>query len=164
MPPQRCYREGELADDSEIEFRWRGWAELDAATLYELLRFRQAVFVVEQRSPYADLDGRDARAQHLLVRRSQELVGCLRLIDPDPLVRIGRVAVAPEARGRGLARAMMQAALQRANELYPHRDVGVSAQTYLQPFYESLGFAATSATYDDHGVPHIDMIGPPRGG
>ncbi|MBV8777840.1 MAG: GNAT family N-acetyltransferase [Alphaproteobacteria bacterium] len=141
---------------------WLAWAELGQDRLYELLRFRQAVFVVEQASPYADLDGRDARAQHLLVRRGDALVGYLRLIEPDPLVRIGRVAVAAEERGRGLARAMMDAALQRAREVYPHRDVALSAQTHLQPFYESLGFVATSVPYDDCGVPHVDMIGPPR--
>jgi ElaA protein len=136
---------------------------LSAADLYDLLRFRQAVFVVEQGSPYADLDGRDARAQHLLLRRGEELIGCLRLIEPDPLVRIGRVAVKQDERGQGFARVMMEAALQRAAEVYPHRDVALSAQTYLEPFYRSLGFAPISAPYDDYGVPHIDMIGPARG-
>jgi len=147
---------------ADISFDWLHWTDLSTAQLYELLRFRQAIFVVEQASPYADLDGRDAEAQHLLVRRGAELIGCLRLIAPDPLVRIGRVAVKPEERGHGLARAMMQAALQRAAEVYPHRDVGLSAQTYLVPFYQSFEFVAVSAPYDDCGVPHIDMVGPAR--
>jgi ElaA protein len=146
----------------DITFDWRRWADLSAPLLYELLQFRQAIFVVEQASPYADLDGRDARAEHLLVRRGDALIGCLRLIEPDPLVRIGRVAVAPAARGHGLARSMMEAALQRAAEVYPHRDVGLSAQTYLEPFYRSLGFVAISPPYDDCGVPHVDMLGPAR--
>jgi ElaA protein len=150
-----------IADD--LIFEWYRWGELTAPLLYGLLQFRQAIFVVEQASPYPDLDGRDARSQHLLVRAGGELVGCLRLIEPDPLVRIGRVAVKAELRGHGLARAMMQAAMQRANEVYPHRDVAVSAQAYLEPFYRSLGFATVSAPYDDYGVPHIDMVGPPRG-
>ncbi len=146
----------------DITLDWRRWADFSAPLLYELLQFRQAIFVVEQASPYADLDGRDARAEHLLVRRGDALIGCLRLIEPDPLVRIGRVAVAPIERGHGLARVMMEAAMQRATEVYPHRDVGLSAQTYLEPFYQSLGFVAISAPYDDCGVPHIDMIGPAR--
>jgi len=58
---------------------------------------------------------------------------------------------------------MMEAALQRAAEVYPHRDVALSAQTYLEPFYRSLGFVASSASYDNYGVPHIDMVGPARG-
>jgi ElaA protein len=148
----------------DISLEWRRWADLSAPQLYELLQFRQAIFVVEQASPYADLDGRDARAEHLLLRRGGSLIGCLRLIEPDPLVRVGRVAVAAIERGHGIARAMMEAALERAAQVYPHRDVAVSAQLYLEPFYQSLGFVTVSAPYDDYGVPHIDMIGPPRGG
>jgi ElaA protein len=148
----------------EITFDWLRWGELSAPLLYELLRFRQAIFVVEQSSPYPDLDGRDARAQHLLARRDAELIGCLRLVEPDPFARIGRLAVKPQERGKGLARAMMEAALQHAGEVYPHRDVALSAQTYLEGFYQSLGFVTVSAPYDDYGVPHIDMLGPARAG
>jgi len=148
---------------ADIALTWLRWADLTTARLYELLQFRQAVFVVEQASPYPDLDGVDRRAEHLLLHRGGELIGCLRLIEPDPLVKIGRVAVAPAERGRGLARLMIEAALQRAAEVYPHRDVAVSAQTYLEPFYQSLGFVTMSAPYDDYGVPHIDMVGAARG-
>jgi ElaA protein len=153
-----------LEPSEDIDLRWRGWREFSTDELYEVLRFRQAIFVVEQASPYPDLDGKDERAQHLLVRRGHDLVGYLRLIEPDPLVHIGRVAVKQDARGRGLARAMMEAALQRAGEVYPHREVALSAQTYLEPFYQSLGFVTVSAPYDDYGVPHIDMLGPARAG
>jgi ElaA protein len=149
--------------DDDLQIEWHEWSAFTTAQLYELLQFRQAIFVVEQGSPYADLDGRDTRAQHLLLRRGEELIGCLRLIAPDPLVRIGRVAVKAGERGHGLARVMMEAALQRAAEVYPHRDVTLGAQTYLEPFYQSLGFVTSSAPYDDYGVPHIDMIGPARG-
>jgi ElaA protein len=146
----------------EITFDWLEWRELTATLLYELLRFRQTIFVVEQSSPYPDLDNKDERAQHLLVQQGTALIGYLRLIAPDPHVHIGRVAVAPDKRGRGLARAMVEAALERAGQVYPHRDVALSAQTYLEPFYRSFGFVAVSAPYDDFGVPHIDMLGPAR--
>jgi len=148
----------------DLTLDWLRWADFSAPLLYELLQFRQAVFVVEQASAYADLDGRDQRAEHLLLRRRGALIGCLRVTEPDPLARIGRVAVAAAERGHGIARGMMELALQRANEVYPHRDVAVSAQTYLEPFYRSLGFVAVSAPYDDGGIPHIDMVGPPRSG
>jgi ElaA protein len=152
----------DAADDRDLVLEWLHWADLSATQLYELLQFRQAIFVVEQVSPYPDLDGKDASAQHLLLRRDADLVGYLRLIEPDPLVRIGRVAVRSAERGHGLARLMMEAALERAAQVYPHRDVALSAQTYLEPFYQSLGFVASSAPYDDYGVPHIDMTGPAR--
>ena len=127
--------------------------------LYELLRFRQAVFVVEQGCAYPDLDGRDQQARHLMLRVAGELAGCLRLI-PFPeenRVAIGRVAVAPEHRGRGLARQMMQEALACCRRDYPDCRVTLTAQTYLVPFYESFAFGVTSASYDDYGLEHVEM-------
>lgn len=149
---------------ADISIAWHDFAALSAAQLYELLQFRQAIFVVEQTSPYPDLDGRDSQARHLTLRRQGLLIGCLRLIEPgdaaDPMVRIGRVAVAEAERGTGLARLMIDEALRLAGTLYPGSDITVGAQTYLEPFYRSLGFAASSAPYDDFGVPHIDMVRP----
>ncbi len=147
---------------ADIRFDWHEFAALSPAQLYELLQFRQAVFVVEQASPYPDLDGRDSEARHLALRRDGLLIGCLRLIPPDdaagPTVRIGRVAVAEGERGKGLARLMMAEGLRLAGALYPGSDLMVGAQTYLEPFYLSLGFFTSSAPYDDYGVPHIDMV------
>jgi ElaA protein len=147
------------AADPSPALEWRSFGELSPALLYEVLRFRQAIFVVEQRSPYADLDGIDQTALHLLLRLDSVLAGCLRLIPrgTERDVRIGRVAVAAEWRGRGLARRMMAAALDRCRRDWPHFRIALSAQAYLVPFYRSLGFAAVSAPYDDCGVPHIDM-------
>ena len=146
----------------ETTLEWYRWGELATQQLYELLQFRQAVFVVEQASPYPDLDGRDAQARHLTLRCRGVLMGCLRLIEPDdvrgPAVRIGRVAVAAAERGRGFARLMMVEGLRLAGADYPASDVVIGAQTYLEPFYRSLGFTASSAPYDDYGVPHIDMV------
>src|SRR5882672_6091809 len=85
-----------------LTLEWRRWPELTADQLYELLEFRQAIFVVEQASAYPDLDGRDNAARHLTLRREGRLIGYSRLIAPDPLVRIGRVAVAEAERGNGL--------------------------------------------------------------
>ena len=138
---------------------WYGVADLSAPLLYEVLRFRQAIFVVEQRSPYPDLDGLDQRAQHLLLRLDDALAGYARLIPyPDEeRVAIGRVAVAAPLRRRGLARRLMAEAVARCRRDYPDCAITLSAQTYLVPFYESLGFSPTSAPYDDYGVPHIDM-------
>jgi ElaA protein len=143
-----------------ITSQWRSFAELSAAELYELLRFRQLVFVVAQRSPYPDLDGRDQDAAHLVLRAGSELAGCLRLSPPAeaaPVVRIGRVAVAAPRRGHGLGRLLMAEALACCRDRYPGAPVGLGAQLYLRRFYESFGFAAVSAPYDDFGVPHIEM-------
>jgi len=147
-------------ENAEPNLEWREFADLPAALLYQVLRFRQAIFVVEQASPYADLDGRDGGAHHLLLHCDGMLAGYLRLV-PDRArrrVAIGRVAVAASHRRRGLARRLMDAALARCRQEFPGWAIALSAQAYLLPFYARFGFAATSAPYDDCGVPHVDMI------
>jgi ElaA protein len=144
----------------EIVTQWHRFEDLNADQLYELLRFRQNIFVVEQRSPYPDLDGLDRGAWHLAARAGGELAGYLRLI-PRPL-RIGRVAVAAPLRRRGLARRLMNEALARCREHYPGLPIVLTAQTYLMPFYRSLGFEPTAEPFDDFGLTHVDMELRPR--
>ena len=138
--------------------QWHRFDQLSPAQLYEMLAFRQAIFVVEQRSPYLDLDGRDQSAWHLLLRRDGALAGYLRLIPASNEVRIGRVAVAAARRGQGVGRRLIEAALQRCRTDLPRYPVVLSAQAYLVPFYRSFGFAVVGEPYDDYGVPHVDML------
>ena len=153
-----------MKEPDPTRLEWLGFADFSAALLYEVLRFRQSIFVVEQRCAYPDLDGLDQQAHHLLLRLDSRngggLAGCLRLVPfPDEVrVAIGRVAVAPELRHQGIARRLMAEALGRCRRQYAHQTVTLSAQTYLAPLYESLGFSVTSAPYDDYGLEHIDMV------
>jgi ElaA protein len=143
-----------------VSLEWHDFADLPAGLLYEVLRFRQAIFVVEQACAYPDLDGLDRRAHHLLLHAGEALAGYLRIVPhPDQhRVSIGRVAVGPPFRNRGFAARLMTAALCRCVRDYPRLAVGLSAQTYLTGFYESLGFRAIAPPYDDYGVPHIEMV------
>ena len=146
---------------AEITTQWRRFEELTAAELYELLRFRQSIFVVEQVSAYPDLDGLDQSAWHLAARLENELIGYLRLTataGPPPMVRIGRVAVSPCLRRGGLGRVLMEKALILSRERFPLQAIALGAQVPLVPFYESFGFAATSEPYDDFGVAHVEMM------
>lgn len=140
---------------------WQRFDEMSAAALYELLRFRQQIFVVEQRSPYPDLDGLDRRAWHLSLRADDALIGYLRLI-PQPL-RIGRVAVGADLRRQGLGRRLMEEALSRCRERFPGRPIALTAQTYLVDFYRSFGFEPTGEPFDDFGLTHVDMALRPKG-
>jgi ElaA protein len=144
---------------TRARLQWVSFGDFSTALLYEALSFRQAIFVVEQASPYPDLDGLDEQAQHLLLRIDGELAGYLRLIPypGDKRVAIGRVAVAEPRRRHGLARLLMAEALARCRQDYPDCLVSLSAQAYLTPFYRSIGFRRISAWYDDYGVPHVDM-------
>lgn len=145
----------------EIATEWRRFDELTAAELYELLCFRQSIFVVEQACAYPDLDGLDQNAWHLTARLAGELIGCLRLTaitGPPPIVRIGRVAVSLSLRRGGLGRMLMEKALILCRERFPLQAVALGAQVPLAPFYERFGFAATSEPYDDFGVAHVEMV------
>jgi ElaA protein len=139
----------------EITTEWQRFEHLSRDALYEILRFRQSIFVVEQRSPYPDLDGLDQAAWHLLLRANRALAGYLRLV-PAPL-RIGRVAVDASLRRLGLGRTMIGEALQFCREHSAEQEIVLAAQLYLVPFYRGFGFSATSEPYDDSGVPHVQM-------
>ncbi|KRF37207.1 GNAT family N-acetyltransferase [Nocardioides sp. Soil805] len=130
--------------------------DLDTRTAYALWRLRQQVFVVEQASPYPDLDGRDLEpaTRHVLAHDGDELVGCLRLLDDGSHARIGRVVVAGSARGRGLARDLMDAAMA----VVGGREVHLDAQTGLTAFYASYGFEVSGPEFVEDGVAHVPMV------
>ena len=133
-----------------------GLDELPVRTAYDVWRLRQQVFVVEQDCPYPDLDGRDLEdtTRHVvLVDDEDAVVGTLRVLDDGGWARIGRVVVAPAARGRGLAAVMMDRALALCGD----REVRLDAQTGLTAFYEGYGFAVTGPEFDEDGVMHVPM-------
>src|SRR6185295_12180009 len=90
-----------------------------------------------------------------------ELTAYLRLVPPGvrtPEVALGRVVVAPSARGTGLGRAIMREGLARCAQRYPGQPVKVSAQQHLEKFYNGLGFVTVGAPYDEDGIMHVDMV------
>lgn len=143
------------------QLTWKRFDELSAPELYEVLAFRQAVFVVEQRSPYLDLDGLDGEAMHLVGRDADgALVAYARVFSPcaaHAVGKIGRVVIAAGQRGAGLGRHVMQVCLDWLEARHPGVAVQVSAQAHLRAFYGSLGFVDVSDEYDDGGVMHVDM-------
>jgi ElaA protein len=147
----------------KITTEWQRFEALATDRLYELLRFRQSIFVVEQASPYPDLDGLDGEAWHLMLRGEGTLAGYLRLLPPadaEAPVRIGRVAVARALRHRGLGHKLVKEALRFCREHYSGLPVALTAQTYLVGFYRSFGFEPSGEPYDDFGVAHVAMARP----
>jgi ElaA protein len=132
--------------------------ELPARTAYDVWRLRQQVFVVEQDCPYPDLDGRDLEptTRHVVLLEDGAVVGTLRVLDDGDWARIGRVVVAPAARGRGLAALMMDEAVALCGD----REVRLDAQTGLTAFYAGYGFEVAGPEFDEDGVMHVPMRRP----
>ncbi|MBV9563523.1 MAG: GNAT family N-acetyltransferase [Bradyrhizobium sp.] len=146
--------------------QWRAFADLTPSDLYDALRLRQAVFVVEQACAFLDADGFDRDAIHGVGRdASGELVAVVRVLPPGcrhPIPSISRLAVAKHTRSLGYGRATMAAALLEAQRRYPQSPVHLDAQAHLARFYASFGFVPVGEPFDDDGIPHIAMRWAPR--
>jgi ElaA protein len=131
--------------------------EITVAQLYPLLKLRVDVFVVEQQSPYPELDGRDLlpSTMHMWWQPGEEPDGYLRLLrDPDGARRIGRVCTTKKTRGTGLGALLMKAAMEQIGD----EPAVLEAQTYAEKFYGRFGFVATGAPpYLEDGIEHITM-------
>lgn len=136
----------------------RRMESFSAVELYALLKLRVDVFVVEQACPYPELDGKDADALHLRLLVDGETAAYARIWRPENAApRIGRVLVSPDHRGKKLGEALMREAIGACETRFPGMPIELSAQSYLQQFYRSLGFSPTSEEYVEDGIPHIDM-------
>ena len=132
------------------------FADLDVRTAYDVWRLRQDVFVVEQACPYPDLDGRDTEpgTRHVLLQDdAAALVGCARVLDDGDVWRVGRVLLAPAARGRGLADPLVRACLDAC----AGRDVVLDAQSPLRDLYAGFGFEVTGPEFLEDGIAHLPM-------
>lgn len=149
-----------MTNESIVATVHRSWAaDLDPATLYALLRLRVDVFVVEQRSAYSELDGRDLepRARHYWLGgtgQPEPVLGTLRLLkEPTGDYRIGRLCTAPTARGLGFGRRLLEAALAEVGDGACLLD----AQESATALYRSHGFDVSGPAFDWGGVRHVPM-------
>jgi ElaA protein len=150
----------------EFDWRWKSFDQLSALEVYAMLAARSEVFVVEQQCVYADVDGQDPDAWHLLVySRSADarsaIAGYLRVLqrkqDEDADIRIGRVLTTPSFRGIGLGQAMLERTLAHIARQWPHQPIRLHAQAHLQRFYASFGFEPISDVHLEDDIPHIWM-------
>jgi ElaA protein len=148
-----------VADVTDIhDHRFR---DLDPMTFHDLLRLRIDVFVVEQECAYAELDGRDTEpdTRHIWLDGTSGPMAYLRvLVEPGGASRIGRVATLAAARGNGLAGVL----LDHVHATTPDPLV-MDAQTYLVPWYTSMGYQRSGPEFIEDGIAHVPMTREPTG-
>jgi ElaA protein len=144
----------------ELVFEIKRFNELSTQELYQILQGRSEVFVVEQNCVYQDIDGKDQKAIHVLGYIGEDLAAYCRLFDAGDYFEessIGRVIVSPKHRDKKLGHELMKVAIAAIAKEYNQTKITISAQQYLQKFYESHGFVQTSEMYLEDDIPHIEM-------
>ncbi|HEX4422199.1 MAG TPA: GNAT family N-acetyltransferase [Kofleriaceae bacterium] len=151
-----------------MTLRWhdRGFDELSIAELYAILSLRERVFIVEQACVYLDADGHDPASRHLWAEDPAAgptaIRAYLRILPAGEKfaeVGLGRIVVAPEARGTGLGRELVRRALDTVGD----SPVRIGAQAHLEKFYGELGFCRVGEPFVEDGIPHLEMIRNPAG-
>jgi ElaA protein len=146
-----------------LKYQWdfKSFESLTTTELYQILRLRSEVFVVEQNCVFLDMDNKDQFSVHLMGYHGDHLVASSRLIAPGKVYKemsIGRVVSSPAFRRSGAGRELMQVSIKKCYELFGEGPIKIGAQLYLKKFYESLGFVQSGDVYDEDGIDHIEMI------
>ncbi|MEN8719883.1 MAG: GNAT family N-acetyltransferase [Oceanococcaceae bacterium] len=166
---------------SDIQVQWATFAELTPSALYALLRLRAHVFVVEQQCAFADLDGQDEQAWHLLLWWDGALAGYARMFPPpEPgtavatpanapstarsagQVSVGRIVTPLALRGQGLGQRLMEELLRHSARHFPAAPVRMGAQSRLQKFYAGYGFVVVGSAFLEDGIVHVPMLRAPE--
>ncbi len=144
-----------------LSFQILAFDELTTHQLYDYLRLRSEVFVVEQNCVYQDLDNLDQIAHHVLVYEFNKLIGCARIIPAGQAykeISIGRVIVAKEQRKKDIGIELMKFCIEHVNKNFGPQTIVLSAQAHLQEFYKKHNFVAYGEIYLEDGIPHVHMI------
>lgn len=152
-----------------MQLNWsvKSYQELSTDELYQVLKLRQDVFMLEQNSLYQDLDNQDQQATHIMVWQQNTLVGYARLLaeqdasnssNTNSRVKYGRFVLAKSARGVDLGKQLAKFSIELAFNNPQVNVIQISAQQALTQYYQSFGFyLMDNEPYDDGGVMHVDM-------
>ena len=137
------------------------FSELDTEDLYQILRIRSEVFVVEQDCVYQDIDNKDQNAIHLYYKENDQIVAYTRIFKAGDYYEnpcIGRVVVSKKNRGNDLGKKIMIDSIEYIKQNIKGEKIELSAQKYLDKFYKDLGFYKIGEDYLEDGIPHQRMI------
>lgn len=143
-----------------IQWKIKPFKALSVSEMYSLLQLRSQVFVVEQNCVYQDIDGKDYKALHLIGEYDGKIVAYCRLFKSGDYFQeasIGRVVIDANYRDKKWGHEMMKQAIAGIETHFKETKIIISAQLYLQKFYESHAFVQTSEMYLEDDIPHIEM-------
>ena len=136
------------------------FSELSVKELYELLKLRTEIFVVEQECIYQDMDGKDSLAVHILGMEEEKIIAYTRIFNGGDYYdepSIGRVVVDKKRRGEDKGKEIMNESINYIKNNMQEKEIVLSAQKYLDKFYRDLGFKSEGEDYLEDGIPHQKM-------
>ncbi|MCW2263278.1 MULTISPECIES: GNAT family N-acetyltransferase [Sphingobacterium] len=139
----------------------KSFKELSNEELYQILKLRSEVFVVEQHCVFQDMDNKDQESLHVMCYIDDKLAAYTRVL-PEGLsfeeVSIGRVITSPLYRGLGLGKEIMEQSIAVCEKLFGIKPIRIGAQLYLKKFYNEFGFVEIGDVYIEDGIVHIEMV------
>lgn len=142
-----------------MEIVVKHFGELNTTELYEILRTRAEIFVVEQNCAYQDLDGKDQEAVHVFAWNGDgRIEACLRVFWRDKekgIAQIGRVVTLNH--GNGLGGLILHRGVEIAANDFKAKKIYLEAQEYAIGYYAKEGFEVTSEPFLEDGIPHVTM-------
>ena len=134
--------------------------KLNTGDLYEILKARVDVFIIEQECAYGDIDNKDQECIHFYYKIQGEIAAYLRILPAGLSFKtpsMGRILVKKEYRGKNYGRELVKDSLEYMDSVMKCDMITISAQEYLKDFYESFGFKQISEVYLEDGIPHMNM-------
>lgn len=134
----------------------KNFNELSSTEVYEIIKARVQIFVVEQNCPYQDVDDVDYESLHIFYKSGEKITAYLRAFRKDSeTVQLGRVLTTEH--GKGLGGELLKNAIEIVEEKMNPEKLYIEAQTYAIGFYEREGFVVCSDEFLEDGIPHVKM-------
>lgn len=151
---------------NNIQWQSHSFEQLNNNLLYDIIKLRVDVFVVEQNCAYAELDSKDNHPEtiHITATLDSELIAYARILPPGlsfSEVSMGRFIVKESLRRQRIGSELLTKCLAEKFSLWPNYRIKISAQEHLKPYYEFFGFRVVSDIYLEDGIPHIEMLKDP---
>ncbi len=140
-----------------MEMKSKFFSELSTRELYEILKIRAEIFVVEQNCVYQDMDDNDYDSLHVFYEDEGSIVAYLRaFVKDNDTVQMGRVLTLEH--GKGLGGKLLKEGIEQIRKKQNPKKIYIEAQCYATGFYEREGFVVCSDEFLEDGIPHVQMI------